>query len=165
MCEVLFSTAPATAASSCRFPSNTVRLIMAAPLAEFEPVLRAFLGIDDNARAQANHYLVQLRNSSPDTLLLSLVQVWHKAEAVFPASTFAKPSLMPRVLCCSLQVLRHGTDVALRSLAPVLIRRSLFSDDSDVLGRTSPEVRRVLRAELLAAIQAESDNNIRRIVR
>lgn len=48
---------------------------MASPLAEFEPVLRAFLGADNTARTAANQYLVQLRNSQPDTLLLSLLQV------------------------------------------------------------------------------------------
>lgn len=48
---------------------------MASPLNEFEPVLNAFLGADNTARATANQYLLQLRNTRPDTLLLSLLQV------------------------------------------------------------------------------------------
>ena len=59
---------------------NPHRETMASPLNEFEPVLNAFLGTDNAARAAANQYLLQLRNTRPDTLLLSLLQV--RASAV-----------------------------------------------------------------------------------
>ena len=82
---------------------------MAVPLAEFEPVLNAFLGVDNTARSAAHQYLNQLRTGQPDTLLLSLLQVLRQSSqqkfrslaadhgSKTPLGIFPLPSLGPQL--------------------------------------------------------------------
>lgn len=47
---------------------------MAIPLESFEPLLHAFLGVDNTARTAAESEINRLK-TTPDTLVLSLAQV------------------------------------------------------------------------------------------
>jgi hypothetical protein len=59
-----------------------------------------------------------------------------------------------------LTCLRFSTTIALRSIAAVLLRQILVKEDDTVYSRMRPEAQRILKEQLIIALQSELDPNI-----